>query len=303
MVSSLASVIPAADRVRWSLEDVAAGVELLDVGRPFLPAALVHADAKVAQDRPRLGLALNHLRAHGYLEVMGFLKRAVRPPLLGHAAPALFEDADDFWAVLRVAEGEAKHLALFARFRAAVETGFGAPLPRAEGGVERAAHVLAEEPLAVALLALHVGYLAQEHYGRSQRDGGERDPCFDRLLKAHWQEQAVHARVVLRRLALLRRDAPAHAVQRGFEGYGRLLRWLDARLGERVEADLETLGRLDVDLEGGLQAQLRADQRASQRDVFLGAGIRHPQVQAAVREHFPRHIEGLRSLEASFDVR
>lgn len=302
MVSSLASVIPAADRVRWELEEVAAGVELLDVGRPFLPTGLVHADAAVVRPHARLGLALNQLRAHGYLEVMGFLKRAVLPPLLGSAGPALFEDAEDFWAVLRVAEGEAKHLVLFDRFRAAVETSFRAPLPRPEGTLERAAQVLGEEPLAVALLAAHVSFLAQEHYGRSQRDPGERDPCFGRLLKAHWQEQAVHGRVALRRLAVLRERSPAHAAQRGFEGYGRLLRWLDARLGERVERDLDVLATLG-ELDEGLRDRLRTDQRASQRDVFLAAGLRHPQIKSLISQHFSRFEAALEALEASFAVR
>ena len=60
---------------------------------------------------------------------------------------------------------------------------------------EVAKAVLAHDPLAVALVILHIEWMTQRHYIESVKDDQDLDPLFKSLLKHHWMEEAQHAKL------------------------------------------------------------------------------------------------------------
>ena len=94
----------------------------------------------------------------------------------GAAADALRSSAERLLAIMQFGEEEAKHIALFERFAEAFEFGFGSACEVIGPAADICDQVLAEDPLAVGLLTLHIEWMTQEHYtagvrGREEIEG------------------------------------------------------------------------------------------------------------------------------------
>src|SRR5262249_30201492 len=138
---------------------------------------------------------LNHIRGFDYLCTFGLVEEFVLPFVLDHARARLQDDDYRIRAFLSFAGEEAKHIQLFKLFRAEFEDGFcttcsfiGPPSAIAEA-------VLKHDPLAVALVILHIEWMTQLHYVDCVRDEQDLDPQFSSLLKHHWMEEAQHAKL------------------------------------------------------------------------------------------------------------
>jgi hypothetical protein len=286
MVSySFASIISDAQRARWSLDEVAVAVHDMDFSRPFLPERLVHvASLDCLDDAGRL--ALNHIRAHSYLRLFALVERFILPFAMFHAAKAMRSSAERLLALMQFGEEEAKHIALFERFSEAFEFGFGSHCGIVGPADDVADVVLAEDPLSVALLVLHIEWMTQEHYTASVRGETRIDEQFASLLRHHWMEEAQHARIDTLLLEEMIDEVAEHQRERALLGYLDLLEGVDGLLGNQVELDLEALGHVVGTLSGATRDRVRANQRASYRDVFLRSGIEHPRVQAFVHKRF-----------------
>jgi hypothetical protein len=282
---SFASIISDAQRARWSLDDVTVAVHEMDFSRPFLPERLVHTAGLEFLD-PQAQLTLNHVRAHSYLRLFALAERFILPFAMFHAAKALRSSAERLLALMQFGEEEAKHIALFERFSEAFEFGFGSHCETAGPADEIADQVLAEDPLSVGLLVLHIEWMTQEHYTASVRGETRIDEQFASLLRHHWMEEAQHARIDTLLLEEMLDEAPEHRRERALLGYLELLESIDALLGQQVELDLEVLGHAVGSLSGAKRDRVRVNQRASYQDVFLRAGIEHPRVQAFVQKRF-----------------
>lgn len=282
---SFASIISDAQRARWSLDEVAAGVHELDFRRPFLPDRLVHVGGLDYLD-PSAKLALNHIRAHSYLRMFALVERFILPFAMLHAAKALQASAERLLALMQFGEEEAKHIALFERFSEAFEFGFGSHCGMVGPSEAVADEVLAEDPLAVGLLVLHIEWMTQDHYTASVRGREDIDERFASLLRHHWQEEAQHARIDTLLLDEMVEGYAPHRREQALRGYLGLLDRIDGLLAVQVDLDLEALTQVAGSLPGLTRDRLRDGQRASYRDVFLRSGIEHPRVQEFVQRRF-----------------
>lgn len=282
---SFASIISDAQRARWSLDEVAAGVHELDFRRQFLPDRLVHAERLEYLD-PSARLALNHIRAHSYLRLFALVERFILPFAMLHAAKAMSASAERLLALMQFGEEEAKHIALFERFSEAFEFGFGSHCGIVGPSEAVADEVLAEDPLAVGLLVLHIEWMTQDHYTASVRGRADIDERFASLLRHHWQEEAQHARIDTLLLDEMVEGYAAHRREQALRGYLGLLERIDGLLTIQVDLDLDALGQVAGSLPGLTRDRLREHQQASYRDVFLRSGIEHPRVQEFVSRRF-----------------
>jgi hypothetical protein len=282
---SFASILSDSQRARWSLDEVAAAVHEMDFSRPFLPERLVHTAGLECLDDPTR-LALNHVRAHSYLRMFALVERFILPFAMFHAAKAMRSSAERLLALMQFGEEEAKHIALFERFSEAFEFGFGSHCGIVGPADDVADVVLAEDPLSVCLLVLHLEWMTQEHYTASVRGETRIDDQFASLLRHHWMEEAQHARIDTLLLEEMLEDVAEHRRERALVGYLDLCGAVDGLLGHQVELDIEALGHVVGTLPGASRDRLRTNQRASYQDVFLRSGIEHPRVQAIIQKGF-----------------
>ncbi|HVH97068.1 MAG TPA: hypothetical protein VM869_00075 [Enhygromyxa sp.] len=294
---SFASIISDSQRARWSLDEVAADVHALDFRKPFLPERLVHAE-QLADLDASAKLALNHVRAHSYLRLFALVERFILPFAMMHAAKAMQASAERLLALMQFGEEEAKHIALFERFSEAFEFGFGSHCGIVGPSEAVADQVLAEDPLAVGLLVLHIEWMTQDHYTASVRGRDDIDPRFASLLRHHWQEEAQHARIDTLLLDEMVDGYPPHRREQALRAYFDLLERIDGLLGTQVELDLEALAQVAGALPGITRDRLREHQRASYREVFLRAGIEHPRVQEFIHRRFVGHQSQLEASSA-----
>lgn len=282
---SYASILSDAQRARWSLDEVAAAVHSMDFSRPFMPDRLVHTSClEILDERARL--ALNHVRAHSYLRLFALVERFILPFVMFHAAKAMRSTAERLLALMQFGEEEAKHIALFERFSEAFEFGFGSHCGIVGPADDVADVVLAEDPLSVCLLVLHIEWMTQEHYTASVRGETRIDEQFASLLRHHWMEEAQHARLDTLLLEEMLEEVAEHRRERALNGYLDLCDAVDGLLGAQVDLDIEALGHAAGSLPGATQDRIRASQRASYQDLFLRSGIMHPRVQAIIQKNF-----------------
>jgi hypothetical protein len=278
---SFSSILADARRARWSLDDVAARVRDIDFQRRFLPDALVHVDALDFLG-PGDRRILNQIRAHSYLRLFAVVERFILPFAVVHAGEALHRSHEELLALMQFAEEEAKHIALFEQFSQAFELGFGCFCEIVGPSEDIAGAVLAEDPLAVGLLVLHIEWMTQDHYLRSVKDADEVDPAFSHLLKCHWLEEAQHARIDGLIVEKLARDRSEAERERGLAGYTRLVELLDQGLRRQAELDLEAFRRAGGRLADAQRDRALDQQRAAYEDAFLLAGLQHPRFSALV---------------------
>lgn len=292
---SYSSILADSQRARWSLDEATERVKDIDFQRRFLPDALVRVEALdfLGPDEQRV---VNHIRAHSYLRLFALVERFILPFAVMHAGAALHRSHEELLALMQFGEEEAKHIALFERFSQAFELGFGCYCEIVGPSEDIVGAVLAEDPLAVALLTLHIEWMTQDHYLRSVKDATDVDPAFTYLLRCHWMEEAQHARIdtlLIEKLAPERSDAER---ERALSGYIGLVESLQKAFGQQVELDIEAFCRVGGRLTDAQRDTFRRQQARAYEDVFLAAGLRHPRLRAVVDRQIGdpgRRLQGL----------
>jgi hypothetical protein len=97
--------------------------------------------------------------------------------VLDHARPQLNGDDARVRALLNFAGEEAKHIHLFKLFHKRFTEGFGTECAVIGPPEAVAAEGARHDPLAVALLILHIEWMTQRHYVDSVRDDGGSTRC------------------------------------------------------------------------------------------------------------------------------
>lgn len=299
---SYSSILADGQRARWSLDEVTARVRDIDFQRSFLPDALVHVGELdfLGPDERRMA---NQIRAHSYLRLFALVERFILPFAVMHAGDALHRSHEELLALMQFGEEEAKHIALFERFSEAFELGFGCFCEIVGPSEEVAGAVLAEDPLAVALLVLHIEWMTQDHYLRSVKDATGVDGAFAYLLRCHWLEEAQHARIdtlLLEKMAHERNDAER---ERALSGYVALLELLDGALRKQVDLDIEAFGRAGGSLTEAGRERWRQQQTLAYQDAFLAAGLHHPRFRGVVDRFIAAPGQRLQSLAERFTLR
>jgi hypothetical protein len=280
------SCVKSSEKAAWKLDDVMPEGTRLDFDKSFLPARL----SKTAH----LGFlnegerrTLNQITGNSYLNLFGFVEEYILHMAVRHAQAEMFGDHDVLRALVRFADEELKHQALFKRYRVAFDRDFGHQCEVLENAADVAGVILAKSPMAVVLLTLHLEIMTQDHYVGSVRDDGTLDPFFSKLLRFHWMEESQHARIDALELDRLVEDSTPEIRERCLKDYLDIGGAFDGLLKVQSEMDARSLAKaLGRTFSADEVAELVKSQHASYRYTFLVSGMTHPTFMTSVKAIF-----------------
>jgi hypothetical protein len=294
------SLLAASSRAAWQIDDVLPADARLDFARPFMPESLARTGALDGLSRNEQ-LILNQVRGHEYLVIFGLVEEFILPFVLDHARPQLNGDDARIRALLNFASEEAKHIDLFKRFHQRFVDGFSTPCHVIGPPEAVAAEVLRHDPLAVALVILHIEWMTQRHYVDSVRDDGSLDPLFTSLLKYHWMEEAQHAKLDTLMVEALAEGRGEAAISSALDEYLEIGMFLDEGLKAQAAMNLEALeratGRALSDEE---KTALSEKQHQALRWTYLGSGMTHPKFVATLAAISPAARDRIANVAPAF---
>jgi hypothetical protein len=280
-------VLVASQKVNWRIEDIIGGDKRLGFTQPLMPEAFARVE-ELSFLTPAEKLKLNQIRGFDYLCTFGLVEEFILPFVLDHARPQLQGDDYRVRAFLAFAAEEAKHIHLFKRIRAEFEDGFGTECLFIGPPSAIAEAILAHDPLAVALVILHIEWMTQRHYTDSIKDMHELDPQFSNLLKHHWMEEAQHAKLDTLMVEALAHGRSEAELGKAMDEYLEIGGFLDTGLRQQTEFNLENLQRsTGRTLTEDERAEFITKQHQALRWTFLGSGMTHPNFQATLERLSP----------------
>ena len=293
-------VLESSARAAWQIEDVLPEGATLDFGRDMLPQNLARTDDAPGLDADQRRV-LNHIRGHEYLAIFGLVEEFILPFVLDHARPQLDGDDERVRALLNFAGEGAKHIHLFRLFHKLFTEGFGTDCAVIGPAETIAAKVLGHDPLAVALLILHVEWMTQRHYVESVRDNGDLDPLFKSLLKHHWIEEAQHAKLDTLMVAALAEGRDEAGIQKAIDEYLELGMFLDNGFKAQAELNIDALVRATgVWLFAADRTRLIDQQHQALRWTYIGSGMTHPKFVATLAAMSPAARDRIADVAPAF---
>jgi hypothetical protein len=283
-----ASIVAASERVAWTVDEVL-GERALDASKPIVPASWV-GTAGLGFLTPGQQLLLNHCRAFSYAHLLGHYEEFIPIHLTGLAHQDWHADRTHLRALLRFGEEEMKHQQLFRGVETALERSCGLPFARhfEEDGArvrQLTDAILDYGPLPRFLMLLALEWGTQRHYVESVREFADVDPLYRDVLKAHWVEEAQHAKCDALELARLAGETTQTAVDAAFGDIAGIGRLVDRTIVGQAEQEIETLrevtGRRFIGEEG---AALRDALYGSLRRIVVDVSLGHPSFAAVARE-------------------
>jgi hypothetical protein len=280
---SYPAVLAAAGKRRaWQIDEILPESARFDFSRAFLPESLARVEALpglTAAER----VTLNHIRGHEYLSLFGLVEEFILPFVEAHLGLVPAGDADRDRALGQFAAEEAKHIALFRRFRARFVAGFGHECGMIGPAEAIVAEVLRHHPLSVALLTLHLEWMTQSHYLGSVRDDAGIEPLFASLLRHHWIEEAQHAKLDTLIVEQIAASMSAEEIEAAVEGYLELGGFFDAGFRAQTELNLAAFERaIGRTLDREAHQAFLAQQHQALRWTYLGSGMTHPNFGATL---------------------
>lgn len=297
---SYQAALAASESIHWRVEDIIGGDKRLDFTRAFMPESLAQTEplAFLSREEKRI---LNQIRGNAYLCIFGLVEEFILPFVLDHARPQLRGDDYRVRALLRFASEEAKHIQLFKRFRMEFEDGFGTLCDVIGPPETIAAAVLDHDPLAVAIITLHIEWMVQRHYIESIKDDQELDPQFKSLLKHHWVEEVQHAKLDTLMVEALAESRSEEQIMSAVEEYLEIAMFLDGGFQQQVEFDLSSfekaVGRRLTETEKG---EFRRVQLRANRWTYLGTGMTHEKVLETLEWLTPKARQRVESVSSAF---
>jgi hypothetical protein len=293
------SALAASERVSFRIDDVLDADALFNLGQPFLPEALARTRQLTALPAGER-LLLNQVRGHSYLCLFGVVEEFILPFVLDHARAGVSGDVRTR-ALLTFASEEAKHIALFERFRACFQRSFGSPCQAIGPASAIARTVLSHGPLSVSLLILHIEWMTQRHYVESVRDEADLEPRFKSLLKHHWLEEAQHSKLDTLMVEQIASQLSAREIRAGIEEYLEIGVKLSDLIDSQLALDLASFERVSRRaLNETERAVVHDVQRRSMRWTFLGSGMTHPNFLATVDALTPGGAARVRAVAEQF---
>lgn len=285
MQPSYQTLFETSRRINWQVDDIIGADKRLDFSKPFLPESFART-APLRFFTPSERLALNHIRAFGYLSMFELVETFILPFVTEQAVEEADDDPFRAPALQQFASEEAKHIALFKTFRREFRVGFGVECGFI-GPADTIGHaVLAHTPLAVAIVVLGIEWMSQGHYVESVKDDQDLDPQFKSLLKHHWMEEAQHAKLDGLILEEMARKCSAEDIARALDEYFQIGAFIDAGLKQQTALDLNSFERaVGRTLPADHRAAFLETQHQALRWTFLGS--------AMCNQNFLRAIERL----------
>jgi hypothetical protein len=297
---SYSGALAASEKMRWTIQDVIKEDNKLDFSKPFLPESLARVES-LSFLTPQEKIVLNQIRGHAYLIMFGTVEEFILPFVMDHARPRLNDDDNRVRALLTFAGEEAKHIQLFKMFSEEFKKGFSTPCQVIGPPSAIAEAVLSHDPLAVALLTLHIEWFVQRHYIDSIRDNKTLDPHFTRLLKYHWIDEAQHTKLDTLMIEAMAANYTKEEINKAFEQYLEMGGFIDNGLIQQVEFDLDSLQRAtgrklnEAQIREFKQVQLQAN-----RWTYIGSGMNHPNFLATAEYLSPEWKQKLEQIAPSF---
>jgi hypothetical protein len=268
-----ASCVRNSEKVTWKLDDVMPPGTRLDFARPFLPAALSsRGDLAFLSSEERR--TLNQITGNAYLNLFGFVEEYIIALAVQHAQAEMFGDHDAIRALVRFADEEVKHQALFRRYVEAFRQDFGHPCEVLGSAADVAGVILSKSPIAVMLVTLHLEIMTQAHYVECVKDDTAVDPFFAKLLRFHWMEESQHARIDALELDKLLGAANPDVIGKAFDDYLGLIDAFDGLLRSQAEMDARAIASaLGRTFDADQTSQIVAAQHRGYRHTFLVYGM------------------------------
>ena len=206
-----AKCIEVSRRIRWDTDaDVIRGRQF-DFDRKFLPDGL----SKVAQlpflsdDDRRL---FSQVQGRTYANMFALVERFIGAKVLEVSKDHWLGDQVALEALVRLADEELKHQAMFRRLETMIAPGMPAGYRFIPQPNEVAQAVLSASTWAVLALTCDIELFSQAHYRSSIEPEGGLDPLWKDVFLFHWKEESQHA--ILDELEWTREDATLDPGQR-----------------------------------------------------------------------------------------
>jgi hypothetical protein len=174
-----------------------------------------------------------------------------------------------------------KHQILFERSRAALLKVLG-ECGLVPGASDVAGFILGKSQLAVMVLTAMLEWTTQHHYTEMFRPGEEKerlDPGFLRIFKAHWLEEAQHAKLDNLETERLAKSVSAAERDKAIDEVLELGGAFDGLLKSQAELDIASLERAcGRTFTAAEKAEILARQHRAYRYTFLVSGLTHKSV-------------------------
>ncbi|MFT3706090.1 MAG: diiron oxygenase [Archangium sp.] len=279
-------IISASERVTWKIDEVIPLNKPLDFSKPFLPESLVLSAEATFLTAPER-LKLNQIRANSYAHLFQFVEEYIVATCVQYASADVFGEEQGLRAMLRFAEEEVKHQLLFKRFLKVFAAGFATPVSGIPSQEAVAGVISSKSPMAVMAITLHLEVMTQQHYVQCVSNAEELDPTCKGMLKAHWMEEAQHAKldaITLRRLA---QTATPEQRTLAVKEYLELIDALVGLLGQQAGLDIASLetaiGKKFTDAE---KKVLLESQAKAYRQTFVTWGATNPTFVETMKDLF-----------------
>jgi hypothetical protein len=292
--------IVASQKINWRIEDIIGGDKRLDFLKPFMPESLARVGQLSFLDSNEKRI-LNQIRGHAYLAIFGLVEEFILPFVLDHVRPSLDEDDYRVRAFLQFASEEAKHIQLFKRFCEEFRSNFGTVCNVIGPPSEIAKKVLSHQPLAVALVILHIEWMTQGHYIDSVKDDQQLDRQFKSLLKNHWLEETQHAKLDTRMVEALAYRMNPEVIEKAVDEYLEIGGFLDLGLKQQALFDLDSFERATGrKLAQGEREEFIYVQHQANRWTYLGTGMSHPKFLQTLERLAPEQRKRIGAVAPAF---
>jgi hypothetical protein len=274
--SRYARCIEASKRIRWEIDrDVIRG-RRFDIGMKFLPDGLALTGGFEFLGRAEQRF-ISQIQGRSYANMFGLVERFIGAKILETSRAHWLGDQTALEALVRFADEELKHQALFRRLDAMMAACMPAgyrfvPEPNAVAGV-----VLGKSTWSVLALTCLIELFTQAHYRQSIEPDAALDPLWKDVFLFHWKEESQHA--ILDELEWRREDAKLDAAARD-RAVGDLIVLvgavdgiLQAQAGADAAYFAQACGRA---LGGGEQGRLEAGLLRAYRWQYILSGVQLP---------------------------
>jgi hypothetical protein len=272
---SYADCLRTAYSVNWRIEDVLQD-RAFDRARRWLPPAL-SATSRLAMldedDRRRL----TQVEMAAYAHLFAYVEEFIAPKMVTLAQDHQLVGRDAFDALTNFAAEEVKHMNLFREVRRRVDDALGFETALVGGQVETARFVLSKSTGGTLLLTAAIEWFTQLHFKDAMRDDDGLDPLTKRVFRAHWQEEAQHAK--MDHLETLRSFGGMTEAEKdgAVDDLIALVAGVDGLLQKQSRLDVENFERLSGRaLAPALREQVGREVLRSKRWTFIESGVTHP---------------------------
>ena len=274
-----AKVIEVSKRMRWEIErDVIRGRQF-DYSKTFLPKglSLVHELGFLSGADERL---LSQVQGRTYAYIFGLVERFISSKVIDLSREHIFGDQVALEALVRMADEEIKHQAMFRRLEEMMAVGMPAGYVMTADPNAVAQAVLGKSTWAILALTLDIELFTLTHYRASIEPDANLSELWKDVFLFHWREESQHA--VLDELEWQREDAKLTPAERddAVDDLIALVGAVDGILQAQANADAGYfLASLETPLSAYRMQEVRDTVLKAYRWQYIVSGVLEPRFQ------------------------